>query len=289
MEREKLYSCGLTDYLLDKESSIKNPLEKIEDIKKWLDKKNYTEEQINMIIFSLLVLSEEFKDNKIIKIVNKIQFDFNNVKSKNTTGEIEFDYKFSKDNLTVFPKKIYIDYKYRELIRIQATLLHELRHAMISTKNNVKKTNNNLYSFRRGLCKISLYNKRIINIYGNYLDEIYNTHLTNMNMTELLLLKKNIQSDYLNSLINHQPSGIYRGSAYQEIMYNTYPLLMCDELTKIASYEAYNGDITNYMNAFNNLFSNIISAHEFIMLLEEKKVTKNMTDEMYYQYKRITK
>ena len=37
------------------------------------------------------------------------------------------------------------------------------------------------------------------------------------------------------------------------------------------------------------LFSNIISAHEFIMLLEEKKVTKNMTDEMYYQYKRITK
>ena len=43
------------------------------------------------------------------------------------------------------------------------------------------------------------------------------------------------------------------------------------------------------MNAFNNLFSNIISAHEFIMLLEEKKVTKNMTDEMYYQYKRITK
>ena len=74
-----------------------------------------------------------------------------------------------------------------------------------------------------------------------------------------------------------------------EIMYNTYPLLMCDELTKIASYEAYNGDITNYMNAFNNLFSNIISAHEFIMLLEEKKVTKNMTDEMYYQYKRITK
>ena len=94
--------------------------------------------------------------------------------------------------------------KYRELIRIQATLLHELRHAVISTKNNVKKTNNNLYSFRRGLCKISLYNKRIINIYGNYLDEIYNTHLTNMNMTELLLLKKNIQSDYLNSLINHQ-------------------------------------------------------------------------------------
>ena len=289
MEREKLYSCGLTDYLLDKESSIKNPLEKIEDIKKWLDKKNYTEEQINMIVFSLLVLSEEFKDNKIIKIVNKIQLDFNNVKSKNTTGEIEFDYKFSKDNLTVFPKKIYIDFKYRELIRIQATLLHELRHAVISTKNNVKKTNNNLYSFRRGLCKISLYNKRIINIYGNYLDEIYNTHLTNMNMTELLLLKKNIQSDYLNSLINHQPSGIYRGSAYQEIMYNTYPLLMCDELNKIASYEAYNGDITNYMNAFNNLFSNIISAHEFIMLLEEKKVTKNMTDEMYYQYKRITK
>lgn len=289
MEREKLYSCGLTDYLLDKESSIKNPLEKIEDIKNWLDKKNYTEEQINMIVFSLLVLSEEFKDNKIIKIVNKIQLDFNNVKSKNTTGEIEFDYKFSKDNLTVFPKKIYIDFKYRELIRIQATLLHELRHAVISTKNNVKKINNNLYSFRRGLCKISLYNKRIINIYGNYLDEIYNTHLTNMNMTELLLLKKNIQSDYLNSLINHQPSGIYRGSAYQEIMYNTYPLLMCDELTKIASYEAYNGDITNYMNAFNNLFSNIISAHEFIMLLEEKKVTKNMTDEMYYQYKRITK
>ena len=289
MEREKLYSCGLTDYLLDKESSIKNPLEKIEDIKKWLDKKNYTEEQINMIVFSLLVLSEEFKDNKIIKIVNKIQLDFNNVKSKNTTGEIEFDYKFSKDNLTVFPKKIYIDFKYRELIRIQATLLHELRHAVISTKNNVKKTNNNLYSFRRGLCKISLYNKRIINIYGNYLDEIYNTHLTNMNMTELLLLKKNIHSDYLNSLINHQPSGIYRGSAYQEIMYNTYPLLMCDELTKIASYEAYNGDITNYINAFNNLFSNIISAHEFIMLLEEKKVTKNMTDEMYYQYKRITK
>ena len=289
MEREKLYSCGLTDYLLDKESSIKNPLEKIEDIKKWLDKKNYTEEQINMIVFSLLVLSEEFKDNKIIKIVNKIQLDFNNVKSKNTTGEIEFDYKFSKDNLTVFPKKIYIDFKYRELIRIQATLLHELRHAVISTKNNVKKINTNLYSFRRGLCKISLYNKRIINIYGNYLDEIYNTHLTNMNMTELLLLKKNIQSDYLNSLINHQPSGIYRGSAYQEIMYNTYPLLMCDELTKIASYEAYNGDITNYMNAFNNLFSNIISAHEFIMLLEEKKVTKNMTDEMYYQYKRITK
>ena len=289
MEREKLFSCRLTDYLLDKESSIKNPLEKIEDIKKWLDKKNYTEEQINMIVFSLLVLREEFKDNKIIKIVNKIQLDFNNVKSKNTTGEIEFDYKFSKDNLTVFPKKIYIDFKYRELIRIQATLLHELRHAMISIKNNVKKTNNNLYSFRRGLCKISLYNKRIINIYGNYLDEIYNTHLTNMNMTELLLLKKNIQSDYLNSLINHQPSGIYRGSAYQEIMYNTYPLLMCDELTKIASYEAYNGDITNYMNAFNNLFSNIISAHEFIMLLEEKKVTKNMTDEMYYQYKRITK
>ena len=289
MEREKLYSCGLTDYLLDKESSIKNPLEKIEDIKKWLDKKNYTEEQINMIIFSLLVLSEEFKDNKIIKIVNKIQLDFNNVKSKNTTGEIEFDYKFSKDNLTVFPKKIYIDYKYRELIRIQATLLHELRHAVISTKNNVKKTNNNLYSFRRGLCKISLYNKRIINIYGNYLDEIYNTHLTNMNMTELLLLKKNIHSDYLNSLINHQPSGIYRGSAYQEIMNNTYPLLMCDELTKIASYEAYNGDITNYMNAFNDLFSNIISAHDFIMLLEDKKVTKNMTDEIYYQYKKITK
>ena len=289
MKREKLYSYGLTDYLLDKESSIKNPLEKIEDIKKWLDKKNYTEEQINMIVFSLLVLSEEFKDNKIIKIVNKIELDFNNVKSKNTTGEIEFDYKFSKDNLTVFPKKIYIDFKYRELIRIQATLLHELRHAVISTKNNVKKINNNIYSFRRGLCKISLYNKRIINIYGNYLDEIYNTHLTNMNMTELLLLKKNVQSDYLNSLINHQPSGIYRGSAYQEIMYNTYPLLMCDELTKIASYEAYNGDITNYMNAFNNLFSNIISAHEFIMLLEEKKVTKNMTDEMYYQYKRITK
>ena len=111
MEREKLYSCGLTDYLLDKESSIKNPLEKIEDIKKWLDKKNYTEEQINMIVFSLLVLREEFKDNKIIKIVNKIQLDFNNVKSKNTTGEIEFDYKFSKDNLTVFPKKIYIDSK----------------------------------------------------------------------------------------------------------------------------------------------------------------------------------
>ena len=289
MEREKLYSCGLTDYLLDKESSIKNPLEKIEDIKKWLDKKNYTEEQINMIVFSLLVLSEEFKDNKIIKIVNKIQLDFNNVKSKNTTGEIEFDYKFSKDNLIDFHKIVYIDSKYREVIRIQATLLHEVRRAVISTKNNVKKTNNNLYSFRRGLCKISLYNKRIINIYGNYLDEIYNTHLTNMNMTELLLLKKNIQSDYLNSLINHQPSGIYRGSAYQEIMYNTYPLLMCDELTKIASYEAYNGDITNYMNAFNNLFSNIISAHEFIMLLEEKKVTKNMTDEMYYQYKRITK
>ena len=56
-----------------------------------------------------------------------------------------------------------------------------------------------------------------------------------------------------------------------------------------ASYEAYNGDITNYMNAFNDLFSNIISAHDFIMLLEDKKVTKNMTDEMYYQYKKITK
>lgn len=289
MEREKLYSCGITDYLPDKESSIKNPLEKIEDIKKWLDKKNYTEEQINMIVFALLTLNEEFKDNKIIKIINKMEIDFNNVKTKNTTGEIEYDYKFSKDNLTVLPKKIYIDSKYRETIRIQATLLHELRHAMISIKNNVKKTNNNLYSFRRGLCKISLYNKRIINVYGNYLDEIYNTHLTNMNMTELLLLKKNIQSDYLNSLINHQPSGIYRGCAYDKIMYNTYPLLMCDELTKIASIDAYNGDISNYINAFNNLFSNIISVHDFIMLLETQKVTKDMTDEMYYQYKKITK
>ena len=68
-----------------------------------------------------------------------------------------------------------------------------------------------------------------------------------------------------------------------------YPLLLCEELTKCADEAAYVGDVSSYTDMFDNLFSNIISAHEFIMLLEEKKVTKNMTDEMYYQYKRITK
>ena len=55
MEREKLYSCGLIDHLLDKESSIKNPLEKIEDIKNCIiipprATKRTIQEQINMQI-----------------------------------------------------------------------------------------------------------------------------------------------------------------------------------------------------------------------------------------------
>ena len=71
-----------------------------------------------------------------------------------------------------------------------------------------------------------------------------------------------------------------------------YPLLLCEELTKCADEAAYVGEVNNYTDMFDNLFSNIISAYDFMLILDHNEINENnkkLVLEMYNQYNKLAK
>ena len=133
-------------------------------------------------------------------------------------------------------------------------------------------------------------NKKTYIKIGNNIDEVYNTYITDINMTKLLALKKHNQSHFLKLLKNPQPSGYYQSGAYQELISFMYPLLLCEELTKCADEAAYVGDVSSYIDMFDNLFSNIISAYDFMLILDNNEINednKKLVLEMYKQYNKL--
>lgn len=135
-------------------------------------------------------------------------------------------------------------------------------------------------------------NKKTYIKIGNNIDEVYNTYITDMNMTKLLALKKHNQSHFLKLLKNPQPSGYYQSGAYQELISFMYSLLLCKELTKFADEAAYVGDVSSYTDMFDNLFSNIISAYDFMLILDHNEINENnkkLVLEMYNQYNKFLK
>ena len=135
-------------------------------------------------------------------------------------------------------------------------------------------------------------NKKTYIKIGNNIDEVYNTYITDINMTKLLALKKHNQSHFLKLLKNPQPSGYYQSGAYQELISFMYPLLLCEELTKCADEAAYVCDVSSYTDMFDNLFSNIISAYDFMLILDHNEINENnkkLVLEMYNQYNKFVK
>ena len=71
-----------------------------------------------------------------------------------------------------------------------------------------------------------------------------------------------------------------------------YPLLLCKELTKCADEAANVGDVSSYTDMFDNLFSNIISAYDFMLILDHYEINENnkkLVLEMYNQYNKFVK
>ena len=71
-----------------------------------------------------------------------------------------------------------------------------------------------------------------------------------------------------------------------------YPLLLCEELTKCADEAAYVCDVSSYTDMFDNLFSNIISAYDFMLILDHNEINENnkkLVLEMYNQYNKFVK
>ncbi|MDY3801285.1 MAG: hypothetical protein SOZ95_04575 [Bacilli bacterium] len=71
-----------------------------------------------------------------------------------------------------------------------------------------------------------------------------------------------------------------------------YPLLLCKELTKCADEAANVDDVSSYTDMFDNLFSNIISAYDFMLILDHNEINENnkkLVLEMYNQYNKFVK
>ena len=101
-------------------------------------------------------------------------------------GQTIYNYNLLSDNPKLTIKKINICTQYRNLIRIQSTLLHELRHVVTSLNNSLIDLGNDEIYSRMGL-RQEIYNKNkktYIKI-GNNIDEVYNTYIIDMNMTKL--------------------------------------------------------------------------------------------------------
>ena len=255
-----------------------------------LKDKDYSSAQKRLLAYSSIILDNEYHDKRIYDIISKILFDFNLPFNDDSLGQTIYNYNLLSDNPKLTIKKINICTQYRNLIRIQSTLLHELRTSLNNSLINLG--NDEIYS-RMGL-RQEIYNKNkktYIKI-GNNIDEVYNTYITDINMTKLLALKKHNQSHYLKLLKNPQPSGYYQSGAYQELISFMYSLLLCKELTKFADEAANVGDVSSYTDMFDNLFSNIISAYDFMFILDHYEINENnkkLVLEMYNQYNKFIK
>lgn len=165
-----------------------------------LKDKDYSSDQKRLLAYSSIILDNEYHDKRIYDIISKILFDFNLPFNDDSLGQTIYNYNLLSDNPKLTIKKINICTQYRNLIRIQSTLLHELRTSLNNSLIDIG--NDEIYS-RMGL-RQEIYNKNkktYIKI-GNNIDEVYNTYITDMNMTKLLALKKNNQSHYLKLLKN---------------------------------------------------------------------------------------
>ena len=165
-----------------------------------LKDKDYSSDQKGLLAYSSIILDNEYHDKRIYDIISKILFDFNLPFNDDSLGQTIYNYNLLSDNPKLTIKKINICTQYRNLIRIQSTLLHELRTSLNNSLIDIG--NDEIYS-RMGL-RQEIYNKNkktYIKI-GNNIDEVYNTYITDINMTKLLALKKNNQSHYLKLLKN---------------------------------------------------------------------------------------
>ena len=145
-----------------------------------LKDKDYSSDQKRLLAYSSIILDNEYHDKKIYDIISKIFFDFNLPFNDDSLGQTIYNYNLLSDNPKLTIKKINICTQYRNLIRIQSTLLHELRHVVTSL-------NNSLIDYSRMGLRQEIYNKNkktYIKI-GNNIDEVYNTYIIDMNMTKL--------------------------------------------------------------------------------------------------------
>lgn len=188
------------DYESALDYNIPDMKEKLCYAKELLKDKDYSSDQKRLLAYSSIILDNEYHDKRIYDIISKILFDFNLPFNDDSMGQTIYNYNLSSDNPKLTIKKINICTQYRNLIRIQSTLLHELRTSLNNSLIDIG--NDEIYS-RMGL-RQEIYNKNkktYIKI-GNNIDEVYNTYITDMNMTKLLALKKNNQSHYLKLLKN---------------------------------------------------------------------------------------
>ena len=281
------------DYESALDYNIPNMKEKLCYIKELLKDKDYSNDQKRLLAYSSIILDNEYHDERIYNIIDKVLFDFSLPFNDDSLGQTIYNYNLLSDNPKLTIKKVNICTQYRNLIRIQSTLLHELRHIVTCLNDSMIDLGNGEIYSRMGLRQEIFNTKKNTSIrIGNNIDEVYNTYITDMNMTKLLALKKHTQSHYLNRLKNPQPSGYYQSGAYQELISFMYPLLLCEELTKCADESAYIGDVSSYRDMFNNLFSNIINVYDFMLILDNNELNENnkkMVLEMYNQYNKFVK
>ena len=97
-----------------------------------LKDKDYSSDQKRLLAYSSIILDNEYHDKRIYDIISKILFDFNLPFNDDSLGQTIYNYNLLFDNPKLTIKKINICTQYRNLIRIQSTLLHELRHVVTS-------------------------------------------------------------------------------------------------------------------------------------------------------------
>ena len=141
-------------------------------------------------------------------------------------------------------------------IELLETLIHELRHALTSTKNNNYYLDKNNYYIRCGLTEY-FFKKGNENPYAFavIIDEIFNVYFTDILVNNILNYKNNNIDrtefkKYLYSL--KQFAKVYESTSYDLEKLICKPLFFNKKIVKTANYAAMTGDIDAFADNFYN-------------------------------------
>lgn len=163
-------------------------------------------------------------------------------------------------------------------------LIHELRHHIVSLKNNYIYEDDLFYQ-RIGFSE-KVKQNNLIYSFGTLLDELYNEYISEILINNIMSMKHLTIDDsevkkVLYSFRNPEEKGYYKNLAYYEDMYLLHPILRCNDVTNQINMLTFQGEIEQVKQIFSDTFK--INYYEFAKNLE---INKEYVKEKIYKMER---
>ena len=179
--------------------------------------------------------------------------------------------KYSLEGNHLSEDQIIVNVFERHNYDIQGTLIHELRHHLVS---HSEEFNGRYLIAKRGLSELTI----DLFKYTSYktgigLEELYNSYITELMLNDIPKIKNtNINNESFKNYINN--IGFNQYKSYREFVDFFMPLLTLEELTNFVDKETFKGNINKIESEFNICFSKIIKYEQL----------KKMADYLFTHY-----